>query len=160
MRCVASPDVFIQTENAMFGQYHCKLDEKGRFILPTPIREQLASEGERMIFIKAQDRPLSAYSVQEWEKVLGRAKAEFDEDQSRLFMHVVAEAASSEIDKTGRILIPGRLRKVIPLDEDLEIVLVGIYHRLEIWNPSDWRRYLLKYDDRLEENLVKMHNLL
>ena len=160
MRCVASPDVFIRAENAMFGQYHCKLDEKGRFILPTPIREQLASEGERMIFIKAQDHPLSAYSVQEWEKVLGRAKAEFDEDQSRLFMHVVAEAASSEIDKTGRILIPGRLRKVIPLDEDLEIVLVGMYHRLEIWNPSDWRRYLLKYDDRLEENLGKMHNLL
>ena len=156
-----SPDVFIRTENAMFGQYHCKLDEKGRFILPTPIREQLASEGERMIFIKAQDRPLSAYSVQEWEKILGRAKAEFDEDQSRLFMHDVAsEAASSEIDKTGRILIPGRLRKEIPLDEDLEIVLVGMYHRLEIWNPSDWRRYLLKYDDRLEENLGKMHNLL
>ena len=155
-------DVLIQTEYTMFaGQYHCKLDEKGRFILPTPIREQLASEGERMIFVKGQDLPLSAYSIQEWEKVLGRAKDAFDEDQSRLFMYFVAsEAASSEIDKTGRILIPGRLRKVIPLDEDLEIVLVGMYHRLEIWNPSDWRRYLLKHDDRLEENLGTMHNLL
>ena len=143
------------------GQYHCKLDEKGRFILPTPIREQLASEGERMIFVKGHDRPLAAYSVQEWEKVLGRAKDKFDDDQSRLFMHFVAsEAASSEIDKTGRILIPGRLRKVIPLDEDLEIVLVGMYHRLEIWNPSDWRRHLLQYDDQLEESLGTMHNLL
>lgn len=143
------------------GQYHCKLDEKGRFILPTPIREPLASEGERVIFVKGQDLPLSAYSVQEWEKILGRAKDTLDEDQSRLFMHFVAsEAASSEIDKTGRILIPGRLRKVIPLDEDLEIVLVGMYHRLEIWNPSDWRRYLLKHDDRLEEHLGTMHNLL
>ena len=92
------------------GQYHCKLDEKGRFIFPTPLREQI--EGDRVIFVKGQDLPLSAYSVQEWEKVLARVKETFDEDQSRLFMHyVVAEAASSEIDKTGRVLIPGRLRR-------------------------------------------------
>lgn len=143
------------------GQYHCKLDEKGRFIVPTPLREQLESEGDRVIFVKGQDLPLSAYSVQEWEKVLARVKDTFDEDQSRLFMHVVvAEAASSEIDKTGRVLIPGRLRKVIPLEDDLEVVLVGMFHRLEIWNPSEWRRYLKQHDEQLEENLGKMLNLL
>ena len=32
------------------GQYHCKLDEKGRFIVPSPIREHLESEGDRVIF--------------------------------------------------------------------------------------------------------------
>lgn len=143
------------------GQYHCKLDEKGRFILPTPLREQLEKEGDRVIFVKGQELPLSAYSVQEWENVLTRVKDTFNEDQSRLFMHVVvAEAASSEIDKTGRILIPGRLRKVIPLEDDLEIVVVGMYHRLEIWNPSEWRRYLAKHDEQLEDNLGKMLNLL
>ena len=143
------------------GQYHCKLDEKGRFILPTPLREQLESEGDRVIFVKGQELPLSAYSVQEWEKVLTRVKDTFNEDQSRLFMHfVVAEATASEIDKTGRILIPGRLRKIIPLEEDQEIVVVGMYHRLEIWNPSEWRRYLMKHDEQLEENLGKMLNLL
>ncbi len=143
------------------GQYHCKLDEKGRFILPTPLREQLESEGDRVIFVKGQELPLSAYSIQEWEKVLTRVKDTFNEDQSRLFMHfVVAEATASEIDKTGRILIPGRLRKIIPLEEDQEIVVVGMYHRLEIWNPSEWRRYLMKHDEQLEENLGKMLNLL
>lgn len=141
------------------GQYHCKLDEKGRFIMPTPLRDQI--EGDRVIFVKGQDLPLSAYSVPEWEKVLARVKDTFDEDQSRLFMHfVVSEAASSDIDKTGRLLIPGRLRKVIPLEDDLEIVIVGMFHRLEIWNPSEWRHYLIKNDEQLEENLGKMHNLL
>lgn len=143
------------------GQYHCKLDEKGRFIVPTPLREQLESEGDRVIFVKGQDLPLSAYSVQEWEKVLARVKDTFNEDQSRLFMHVVvAEAATSEIDKTGRVLIPGRLRKAIPLEDDLEVVLVGMFHRLEIWNPSEWRRYLMKQDEQLEENIGKMLDLL
>ena len=143
------------------GQYHCKLDEKGRFSLPTPLREQLEAQGDRVIFVKGQELPLSAYSVHAWEKVLTCVKDTFNEDQSRLFMHfVVAEAASSEIDKTGRILIPGRLRKVIPLEDDWEIVVVGMYHRLEIWNPSEWRRYLMKHDEQLEETLGKMLNFL
>jgi MraZ protein len=97
----------------------------------------------------------------EWEKVLERTKTTLDEDQSRLFMHfIVSEAGISEIDKAGRILIPGRLRKLIPVDEEQEIVLVGLYHRLEIWNPAEWRRYLSKTEDRYEQHLSKILNLL
>ena len=106
------------------GEYLCKVDEKGRFIVPSPIREQI-------------------------------------EDQSRLFMHfVVSEAGTSEIDKAGRILIPGRLRKLVPLDEDQEIILVGLYHRMEIWNPSEWRRYIARSEERYEQNMAKILNLL
>ncbi len=143
------------------GQYPCKLDEKGRFLVPSPIREQLESQGQGVVFLKGQDLPLSAYSPSEWEKVLERARETCDEDQSRLFMHyLVAEAASSDMDKAGRILIPGRLRKTIPLEDDLEIVIVGMYHRLEIWNPSDWRRYVMKNEEKFEEIQSKLLNLL
>ncbi|RMH03418.1 MAG: division/cell wall cluster transcriptional repressor MraZ [Nitrospirae bacterium] len=143
------------------GQYHCKLDEKGRFIVPSPIREQLEAEGERVIFVKGQDLPLSAYSLKGWQQILEQAKATLDDDQSRFFMHfLVAEAASAELDKAGRILIPGRLRKAIPLDEEQEIVLLGMYHRLEIWNPTDWRRYLHQRDEQYEQHLGRMLALL
>ncbi len=147
------------------GQYYCKLDEKGRFILPTSLREPFEAEGEargaRVMFVKGQDLPLSAYSVREWDNVLARAKDTFTEDRNRLFMHyVVAEATSSEIDKAGRILVPGRLRKMIPLEDDMEIVLVGMYHRLEIWNPSEWRRYLAQHSEDLEEQASTMLDLL
>lgn len=143
------------------GQYPCKLDEKGRFLVPSPIREQLEAQGQGVVFLKGQDLPLSTYSFVEWQKVLDRAKDTFDEDQSRLFMHfIVAEAASSEMDKAGRILIPGRLRKVVPIDEDQEIVLVGMYHRLEIWNPSEWRRYIMRNEEKLEQDMGKLLNLL
>ena len=143
------------------GQYPCKLDEKGRFLVPSPIRELLEAQGQSVVFLKGQDLPLSAYSLVEWQKVLERAKDTFDEDQSRLFMHyVVAEAASSDMDKAGRILIPGRLRKVVPIDDDQEIVLVGMYQRLEIWNPSDWRRYIMRNEEKFEQNLGKLLNLL
>lgn len=143
------------------GEYLCKVDEKGRFIVPSPLREQVEAQGNSVVFLKGAEQSLWLYSTGEWEKVLERTKTTLDEDQSRLFMHfIVSEAGTSEIDKAGRILIPGRLRKLIPVDEEQEIVLVGLYHRLEIWNPAEWRRYLSKTEDRYEQHLSKILNLL
>jgi len=143
------------------GEYLCKVDEKGRFIVPSPIREQIEADGQAVTFLKGPEQSLLIYSMKEWEKVLDRTKTTLDEDQSRLFMHfVVSEAGTSEIDKTGRILIPSRLRKQIPLDEDLEIILVGMYHRMEVWNPSEWRRYIARTEDLYDQNMSKIQNLL
>jgi len=143
------------------GSYSCKVDEKGRFIVPSPIREQVESGGQAVVFIKGPEESTFLYSMREWEQVLERTKATLDEEQSRLFMHhVVSEAGTSELDKAGRILIPSRLRKLIPLDEDQEIVLVGMYHRMEIWNPSDWRRFIARSEERYEQNMSKIVNLL
>ena len=143
------------------GQYHCKLDEKGRFLVPSAIRDRLEEEGQSVVFLKGLDSPLSAYSLTEWQKVLDRAKTTLDEEQSRLFMHyMVAEAASSDMDKAGRILIPGRLRKVVPVDDEQEVVLVGMYHRMEIWNPSEWRRYINQNEEQFEQNMGKLLKIL
>ncbi len=143
------------------GEYLCKVDEKGRFIVPSPIREQLEAEGRGVIFLKGPEQSLWVYGMAEWEKVLDRTKTKLDDDQSRLFMHfVVSEAGTSEVDKTGRILIPSRLRKIVPVDEDQEIILLGLYHRMEVWSPAEWRRYIAKTEDRYEEHLGTIMNLL
>ena len=139
------------------GEYLCKVDEKGRFIVPSPIREQIEADGQSVMFLKGPEQSLLIYSAKEWKQVLERTKTSLDEDQSRLFMHfVVSEAGTSDIDKTGRILIPGRLRKLVPLDDDQEVILVGLYHRMEIWNPSEWRRYIARTEDRYEHNMAKI----
>ena len=143
------------------GEYLCKVDEKGRFIVPCPIRERLEMEGNGVVFLKGSEESLWIYSTAEWEQVLERTRTKLDEDQSRLFMHfVVSEAGTSDVDKTGRILIPGRLRKNVPMDDDQEIVLIGLYNRLEVWNPSEWRRYVSRTEDKYEQHLSKILNLL
>jgi MraZ protein len=143
------------------GSYPCRLDEKGRFIVPSPMREHLETEGNGVVFMKGAEPGLWVYSTAEWQRVLERIRTRLDEDQSRLFMHrVVAEAGTSEVDKAGRVLIPTRLRKTIPVEDDQEIVLVGLYNRMEIWNPSEWRRYLSRNEDKFEQSLGKILNLL
>jgi MraZ protein len=143
------------------GEYLCKLDEKGRFIVPSPLRERLETQGNGVVFLKGPEQALWVYSTMEWDKVLERTRTKLDEDQSRLFMHfVVSEAGTSDVDKAGRILIPGKLRKLIPVDDEQEIILVGLYNHLEVWNPAEWRRYVSKSEDKYEQNLSKILNLL
>lgn len=143
------------------GEYLCKVDEKGRFIVPSPFREQLESQGGSVVFIKGPEQSLWIYSVAEWANVLERTKSKLDEDQSRMFMHfVVSEAGTSDVDKTGRILIPGRLRKMVPVEDDQEIILVGLYHRIEVWNPSEWRRYITRAEDKFDQDFSKIMNML
>jgi MraZ protein len=143
------------------GEYHCKLDEKGRFILPGLMRERLEAEGKSVVFIKGPEHALWLYSLAEWQKVLERTRTVLDEDQCRLFMHfVVAEASTSDVDKAGRVLIPGRLRKLIAVDDDQEVTLVGLYTHIEVWNPAEWRRYLSRSQEQYEQNIGKILNLL
>jgi MraZ protein len=148
------------------GEYFCKLDEKGRFLLPPPIRDLLAQPGSQaeksVVFLKvAEPTSLRVYPQSEWETVLKQTRAKLDEEQSRLFMHfVVSETSTSELDKAGRILIPSKLRKHINLDDDLEIVLVGMFEHLEVWGPSEWRRYIATTQEQHEASMSKIMDLL
>jgi MraZ protein len=148
------------------GEYLCKLDEKGRFLLPSAIRDLWTGAGQptekAVVFLKvAESATLRVYPQAGWEDVLRQTRAKLDEEQSRLFMHfVVSETSNSEIDKAGRMLIPGKLRKHLNLDEDQEIVLVGLYEHLEIWGPSEWRRYLAKTQERYEGSMSKILDIL
>ena len=148
------------------GEYFCKLDEKGRFLLPSVIRDLLCPDGHAgekgVVFLKRTDpTSLKVYPLSEWTNLLKQTRAKLDEEQSRLFMHcVVSETATSEIDKAGRILIPGKLRKHINLADDQEIVLVGMYEHFEIWEPADWRRYLAQTENRHEDSMSKIMDLL
>lgn len=143
------------------GEYFCKIDEKGRFLVPSPFRTKFEENGGGVVFIKRPDQPLRVYPLPEWEKVLHEIRSKFGDDDSRMFMHMFAsEAATSDVDKTGRILIPGKVRKQIPVEEDLEIVLIGLYHRIEVWNPAEWRRHVTINEEPFEQQLGKIMNLL
>jgi len=145
------------------GEYPCKLDDKGRFILPTPLREQFESESpeesKTAMLIKGQEKCLWMYTTEHWKTVLQRTKERLDEDQSRLFMHfVVSESMESELDRAGRMLIPKRLRDFANLDR--EVVLLGMYERIEIWSTEGWNEYLSRVEEKFETTLSKFLNIL
>ena len=56
------------------GEYLCKVDDKGRFLIPSPLRERLEAEGNQVMFVKNTEQTLWMYSAKEWEKVLERTR--------------------------------------------------------------------------------------
>jgi MraZ protein len=154
----------IQAGNAMFaGEFRCGVDDKGRFVLPSVFRTAFPIEDEQpaksVIILKSFDRSLWLYRTSEWEEKLAATRRHLDDEQSRLFMHyVVAESAPSEVDKNGRLSIPKRLREYAEIDS--EVVLIGLYERIEFWSPLRWEAYLARLEERHEMTLGKILSIL
>ena len=145
------------------GEFRCKLDDKGRFFIPSSIRELLdkgkPDQTKSVMFVRGQTECLWLYALQDWENKLARARETLDDDQSRLFMHfIVSETMGSEIDRSGRICVPRRLRELAGIEE--EIVAIGMYDRLELWSLEEWNSYLARMEEKYETSLNKILNVL
>ena len=71
---------------------------------------------------------------------------------SRFFL---AGAATCEVDRQGRILLPGILREFAGIGK--EAVLAGVGNRIEIWSRESWMAANV-YDD-VEEIAKNMEGL-
>ena len=119
------------------GEYNHTIDSKGRLIVPSKFREAL---GDEFVVTKGLDGCLFVYPMEEWSAFTDKLKelplTKKDARQfSRFFL---AGAASCEVDKQGRILIPAVLREFAGLEKDA--VLVGVSSRIEIWSRSNWEK--------------------
>jgi MraZ protein len=153
-----------KAKDAMFaGEFRCGVDDKGRFVLPSVFRGAFPVDTEQLaksvILLKSLDHSLWLYRTQEWEEKLTATRQHLDDEQSRLFMHyVVAESVPSEVDKNGRLSIPKRLREYAEVDG--EVVLIGLYERIELWSPLRWEAYLSRLEERHEMTLGKILSIL
>ena len=121
---------------AMFmGEYNHTIDAKGRLIVPSKFREQLGNE---FVITKGLDGCLFVYSNEEWiniEKSF-REKPLTSKDARKFMRFFFAGAATCEVDKQGRILIPSNLREYAGIEKD--VVSVGVLSRVEIWSKEKW----------------------
>jgi MraZ protein len=131
-------------ETAMFmGEYNHTVDAKGRMIVPSKFREQLGNE---FVVTKGLDGCLFVYSHEEWQRIEEslREKPLTSKDARKFMRFFFAGAANCEVDKQGRILLPGNLREYAGIEKD--VVSVGVFSRVEIWSKD---RYMesSNYDD-------------
>lgn len=136
------------------GEYNHTIDAKGRLIIPSKFREVL---GDEFVVTKGLDGCLFVYDNQEWNTFEEKLKAlPLMNKESRKFVRFfLAGAATTEVDKQGRILIPSVLREFAQLDKD--VVLVGVGSRIEIWSRDKWEE-ASEYDD-MEEIAEHMSDL-
>lgn len=119
------------------GEYNHTIDAKGRLIVPSKFREKL---GDEFVVTKGLDDCLFVYPMDEWEHIEEAfRKVPLTNKKARDFVRFFfAGAASCEVDKQGRILLPPSLRAYAGLEK--EIVSAGVLNRVEIWDKEKWER--------------------
>ncbi|MCH5185867.1 MAG: division/cell wall cluster transcriptional repressor MraZ [Oscillospiraceae bacterium] len=138
-------------------EYPRSLDDKGRFILPSKLREKLKGTIYITRSPSAKDACLYIYPEEEWEKIsekLGKLPTATDPASAAFVRKFFAKATSYEPDKQGRVAISQRLMEFAGLSRD--IVLVGANTRLEIWDARRWDDYQDDMsDDIISEGILK-----
>ncbi len=66
-------------------------------------------------------------------------------------------AVDEDLDNQGRILIPDYLRNYASLKKQL--VINGLFNRLEIWDKNIWQDYKNKTENSSEEIAEKLSQL-
>jgi MraZ protein len=94
-----------------------------------------------------------------WEEIAGKlGSMPVGESGTRSFVRLMlAGATDCEIDKQGRILVPDYLKEYAGLDKN--VVIAGLFNRLEIWDEKKWKDYKInaeKNTDEIAEQLGKL----
>ncbi|MBQ7065332.1 MAG: division/cell wall cluster transcriptional repressor MraZ [Lachnospiraceae bacterium] len=125
------------------GEYSHTIDAKGRLIIPSKFREAL---GEEFVVTKGLDGCLFVYDQTEWSAFEEKLKSLpiTNKDARQFVRFFLAGAASVEVDKQGRILVPNVLREFANLQKD--VTLIGVGSRIEIWSKEKFED-TCNYDD-------------
>lgn len=140
----------------LLGEFIHNLDLKGRAAMPAKFREQLRGGA---IITRGLDHCLFVFGKNEWEVLAQKLiTLPLAQANSRAFVRLMlAGATDVELDGQGRVLIPDYLREYAELKK--EIVITGLYNRMEIWDKEEWIKYKQKTESASEEIAEKLGEL-
>jgi MraZ protein len=117
------------------GEFAHTFDDKGRLTIPAKFRDELAGG---VVVTRGIDCCLLVFPRPVWDTLAERInKLPLTDPNARNFRrHMFSGAADFVPDRQGRVLIPQGLREYARLDG--EAVVIGLYDRLEIWDPLQW----------------------
>jgi MraZ protein len=134
------------------------LDSKNRITIPTKYREELLTDcqGEMICTVDIQQACLLLYPLPGWEEIeLSLANLSSTNPQERLFKQIILGNASDCImDKNGRLLINGPLRKHANLDKN--VMLVGQLNKFEIWQEDAWQTQMQQGISKIQSGEIEL----
>ncbi|HUH17887.1 division/cell wall cluster transcriptional repressor MraZ [Albibacterium sp.] len=124
------------------GEYECKLDAKGRMVLPAALKRQMPDvEREGLVINRGLESHLVIYTRREWNKIMDElSRLNQFERKSREFIRKFMRGASElTLDASGRVLIPKSLQAYADISS--EVVLASQFNKIEVWSKA-------KYDEQ------------
>lgn len=139
------------------SEYSCKLDAKGRLVLPARMKSNLPDIGSEELFMRQGFEPcLELYPLVEYKKIYSKIAGlnEFNAEYRRLQRNFFRGSTTVELDGSGRLLVPKSMLQYAQLDKN--VIVVGMGNRMEIWNPDVYAKYVIQDPHELSE-LAQKH---
>lgn len=138
------------------GEYQHILDEKKRVAIPSKFRARFRKGA---VVTRGLDSCLFIYPQQEWQTIAEKlGTMPVGERGTRSFVRLMlAGAVDVMLDSQGRILVPEYLKEYADLGK--QVVIAGLFNRLEVWDLKKWSQYKRsaeKNQDEIAEQLGKL----
>ncbi len=123
------------------GEYYYKIDTKKRLAVPSKFRLSL---GKKVVITRGLDNCLFLFPSKEWVILAEKlSKLPLAQSDARGFARIMlAGAMEVDVDALGRILVPDYLKKYAGFSKN--VVVAGLYNRIEIWDEKKWNIYKQK----------------
>ena len=136
----------------LMGEFHHTIDEKGRIIIPSKLRDNLK---DNFIITRGLDGCLFIYPQDEWNNVINKYKDLPNTIEKRQFMRIFLSGASTcEYDRQGRINIPKPLIDYAKLEKDC--IIIGVDDRLELWSKQIWDNFINSNEEAMSSIADKL----
>ncbi|MCX2585071.1 MULTISPECIES: division/cell wall cluster transcriptional repressor MraZ [unclassified Pedobacter] len=123
----------------LLGEFDCKLDAKGRLMVPAALKKQLPdAEKEGLIINRGFEKNLVIYPKNVWDAVVADlAKLNIYDQENRAFVRAFTRGATElSLDAAGRVLLPKSLVEYAGIGSDL--VLACQLDRIEVWDKKSY----------------------
>jgi MraZ protein len=128
----------------LIGTYECKVDAKGRLMVPAPLKKQLSPMlQDGFVLKRAVFQPcLELYPMERWDKMMVKINSlnPFIKKNNDFIRVFTAGVKTVEVDANGRLLIPKDLIAFAKIDK--EIVLSSSAGIIEIWDKDKYEATL------------------
>jgi MraZ protein len=121
------------------GAAKVTLDDKGRMVIPTRYREQIAERAQGQLVVTVdRDQCLLLYPLPDWEQIERKLMSlpSLHAQARRLQRLMVGHATDLTLDAHGRLLLPPELREFAGLAR--HAMLIGQGNRFELWDETRW----------------------
>ena len=120
------------------GEYRHAVDDKGRLAVPSRFRAQLAGS---VVVARWLDTCLAIFPMAAWDELAAKVGGlPMTDPNARLLQRqLFAGAFETELDRQGRVLVPGSLRIFAGLEH--EALVLGSRDHAEVWAPGRWETY-------------------
>ncbi len=133
----------------LIGEYDCKLDTKGRLMVPVSLKKQLLGvEQDGLVVNRGFEKSLVIYPKKVWDETMQElAKLNSFERKNREFLRAFQRGATLlTMDAAGRVLLPKSLMEYAGLGAD--VVLACNVDKIEVWDKT---AYEALFDDVPED---------